>query len=445
MRKLSGLLFALLWVGVWAQRVEEVPNPRQIGGWVTDMAGILDTQQLRQLNEMIDELERATGAEMAVVILQRTLDAEPKAFATALFNRWGIGKKSENKGVLVLVALQQRRIEVETGYGIEGILPDSEIGMLLQDIVVPAFRRGDYGGGLIALVRELTQRIRDRSSGSYSPPAAPTTPDALPIGSVLILALAIAGGTGALVWFLMRERTPRCPTCQQPMRLLSERQDNAYLDPLQRLEERLGSVDYRVWRCDHCQMMEIKPRIRWWSGYERCPKCAGYTVRTRSYVVREPTYTRAGLEQIHKKCKNPNCSYEDEQQRVLPRRERSPDFVVFGGGSGARRSSRSGGWSSSGGGWFGGGSFGGGRSGGGGAGASWFASGSDWSSSQSSTSSGSSSSWSGVGSFGGGASGGGGAGASWFASTESGGGFDGGGFDGGGADGGGADGGGGGD
>ncbi len=404
MRKLSGLLFALLWVGVWAQRVEEVPNPRLTGGWVTDMAGILNAQQKQRLNQMIDALERDTGAEMAVVILQRTLDAEPKAFATELFNRWGIGKKGADNGVLVLVALQQRRIEVETGYGIEGILPDSEIGMLLQEMVVPAFRHGDYSGGLIALVRELSQRLRDRSSGSYSPPAAPTTPDALPIGSVLMLALAIAGGVGALVWFLMSQRTPRCPTCQQPMRLLGERQDNAYLNPLQRLEERLGSVNYRVWRCDQCQMLEIKPQVRRWSGYERCPKCAGYTVRTRSYVVREPTYTRAGLEQIHKKCKNPSCSYEDEQERVLPRRERSPDVVVFGGGRGAGRASSSGGW------W--------GSSGGG---------------------------WSGGGSFGGGSSGGGGAGASWFASTEGGGGFGEGGFDGGGADGGGADGGGGGD
>jgi hypothetical protein len=177
MRKLSGLLLALLWMGAWAQRVQEVPNPRPTGGWVTDMVGILTPQQKQQLNALIDALERDTGAEMAVVILQRTVGAEPKAFATELFNHWGIGKKGENNGILVLVALQQRRIEVETGYGIEGILPDSEIGMLLQDVVVPAFRRGDYGGGLITLVRELTQRIRDRSSGSYLPAHIPGYPN----------------------------------------------------------------------------------------------------------------------------------------------------------------------------------------------------------------------------------------------------------------------------
>ncbi|GBC93778.1 hypothetical protein HRbin15_02280 [bacterium HR15] len=370
MRGIGILVLALLLTGTWAQRVADVPNPRQTeGGWVVDMADILTTAQKQQLNAMLSALERDTGAEMAVVIVQRTLDAEPKEFATELFNRWGVGKKGEDNGVLVLVALQQRRIEVETGYSIEGILPDSEVGTLLQDVVVPAFRRGDYAGGLIALVNELIQRIRDRSPGAYTPPE---TPRSIPIGS-LLGTLLIFGGLGALVWFLLGERAPRCPTCLKPMRLLNEKQDNAYLSPLQLTEERLGSVDYRVWRCDTCQTVEIRPRIQWFSGYEVCPKCNGRTLKTTSHVVREPTYRRAGLELIRKVCKNPKCGYKDEQQRILPRREYSPDVIVLGGGSGG-----GGGWfggsssGSGGGGWSGGGgSFGGGSSGGGGAGASW--------------------------------------------------------------------------
>mgnify|MGYP000539572606 CR=1 FL=1 len=140
MKGIKAAILALLMLGAWAQRIEEVPNPRRTeGGWVVDMAGILTAAQKQQLNATLSALERDTGAEMAVVILQRTLDAEPKEFATELFNRWGVGKKGEDNGILVLVALQQRRIEVETGYGIEGILPDSEVGMLLQDMVVPAF------------------------------------------------------------------------------------------------------------------------------------------------------------------------------------------------------------------------------------------------------------------------------------------------------------------
>ncbi len=369
MRRVSLLLTALLIAGAWAQRVQEVPNPRETGGWVTDMAGVLTPDQQQRLNEIIDALERDTGAEMAIVILRRTVDAEPKEFATELFNRWGVGKKDINNGVLILVALEQRRVEVETGYGIEAIIPDSEVGLLLQDFMVPAFRRGDYAGGLVALVDELSQRIRDR----LAEPAAAPTAQAPPIGAILGVLLT-AGGVGLAGWLLLRERAPLCPTCRQPMRLLTEQQDDAYLNPLQLLEERLMSVDYRVWRCDRCQTLEIRPRVLWWSGYEKCPKCGGRTVQTRSHVVREPTYTRSGLEMIHKVCKNPRCDYEDEQQRVLPRRERAPSVIVTGGGG----SSRSGGWfggssvgSGGWGGWSDGGSFGGGESGGGGAGASW--------------------------------------------------------------------------
>ncbi|MCS7065095.1 MAG: TPM domain-containing protein [Fimbriimonadales bacterium] len=370
MRGISVLVGMLLLIGAWAQRVDEVPNPRQTeGGWVVDMAGILTPEQKLQLNEMIGTLERDTGAEMAVVILQRTVDAEPKEFATELFNRWGVGKKGEDNGILVLVALQQRRIEVETGYGIEGILPDSEVGTILQDVVVPAFRRGDYASGLTALVSELIQRIRDRSAGAYTPPEARR---GVPVGSILGVIL-LAGGVGVILYFLLGERAPRCPTCRKPMRLLSEQQDNAYLNPLQLLEERLRSVDYKVWRCDNCQTLDIRPHVRWWSGYERCPKCGGRSLKTTSRVVREPTYRRAGLELIRKVCKNPRCDYEDEQQRTIPRRERSSTVIVPGGGLGrgggwVGGSSSSGGW---GGGWSGGGSFGGGSSGGGGAGAGW--------------------------------------------------------------------------
>ncbi len=377
MRRLSGLIVALLLIGAWAQRVDEVPNPRQTeGGWVVDMAGILTTEQKRRLNAIISALERDTGAEMAVVILQRTVDAEPKEFATELFNRWGVGKRGEDNGVLVLVALQQRRIEVETGYGIEGILPDSEVGSILQDVVVPAFRRGDYAGGLSACVQEMAQRIRARSTGVATPPTARR---ALPIGSLLSV-LLIVSGAGVLVWYLLSERVPKCPTCHKPMRLLSETQDDAYLNPLQRLEERLASVDYRVWRCDDCHTLEIQPRVQWFSGYEPCPKCNGRTLKTTSHLVREPSYQYEGLELIRKVCKNPKCGYEDEQRRTLPRREylaSSPGWIIIDSGG----SSSGGGWFSSsgsesggdwGGGWSGGGgSFGGGSSGGGGAGASW--------------------------------------------------------------------------
>jgi hypothetical protein len=90
----------------WGQPIERVPNPRATyGGWVTDMAGVLSPEQKAQLNRLIDQLERDTGAEIAVVILRRTQGATPKEYATELFNRWGVGKREADNGVLLLVSL----------------------------------------------------------------------------------------------------------------------------------------------------------------------------------------------------------------------------------------------------------------------------------------------------------------------------------------------------
>ncbi|MEQ8957318.1 MAG: TPM domain-containing protein [Coleofasciculus sp. C2-GNP5-27] len=109
---------------VHALTVEEVPNPRQVNGtWVTDMAEILSEDTENQLNQMISELETENGTEIAVVTVPKTSPSpSPKAFTTELFNHWGIGKADQDNGVLFLISTDDRRVEIETGYGIEPIL-----------------------------------------------------------------------------------------------------------------------------------------------------------------------------------------------------------------------------------------------------------------------------------------------------------------------------------
>lgn len=92
-----------------AVNVEAVPNPRQTnGGWVTDMADMLTPDTETELNQMISILEAKNGSEIAVVAVPETApSATPKEFATKLFNRWGIGKKGKDNGVLFLISTRR--------------------------------------------------------------------------------------------------------------------------------------------------------------------------------------------------------------------------------------------------------------------------------------------------------------------------------------------------
>ncbi|GIV05392.1 MAG: hypothetical protein KatS3mg016_0967 [Fimbriimonadales bacterium] len=390
-----------LWFLGWGQPLDQVPNPRETdGGWVVDLAGVLNAEQKAQLNHIISSLERETGAEVAVVILRRTQGATPKEYATELFNQWGVGKRDADNGVLMLVALGDRRVEIETGYGMEAIIPDSVAGAILDTVVVPRFRRGDIAGGIIAGVEAIAERIRAaQSSGAYEPPTttvpyvAPTPTDeyapvrpapnpTLPLAGLL----ALGGGVGLLA-YLLRERPPKCPVCLKPMSLLDEQADDAYLNELQRTEERLGSVNYQVWKCEQCGMLEIHPKVALLTTYHRCPQCEGYTVQETARLVRAPTYACSGLELVSYRCKNPRCDYREEKERRLPRlervdydwshshrsRRRDDDWFIGGGFGGWSSGGGFGGGSSGGGfgGWSSGGGFGGGSSGGGGAGRSW--------------------------------------------------------------------------
>ena len=90
-----------------------------------------------------------------VTVRDTASEASPKDFATALFNHWGIGKAEADNGVLWLHSVGDRRVEIETGYGVEGILPDARVGRIIDDVVIPDFRRDDFDGGTLAGVEAL--------------------------------------------------------------------------------------------------------------------------------------------------------------------------------------------------------------------------------------------------------------------------------------------------
>ncbi|MGR3275159.1 TPM domain-containing protein [Acaryochloris marina NIES-2412] len=149
--------------------VSEVSNPRTDNGWVMDMADLLSPESESKLNQMITALEKTNGAEIAVVtVLDTEPSVSPKAFSTALFNTWGIGKEGEDNGILFLVSKNERRTEIETGYGVESILPDAKVGNILRTQVTPHFKQGNFDAGIVKGTQAIIQVVEN---GTVDSPA----------------------------------------------------------------------------------------------------------------------------------------------------------------------------------------------------------------------------------------------------------------------------------
>ena len=368
-KQLFNFLLLILVSGLFAETPEQVINPKSTAnGWVSDMAQAISPADEQRLAGILSTLEEKRTVEMAVVTIRRTDGRNPKDFATDLFNRWGIGKKAHDNGVLILLVTESRRIEVETGYGVEGMLPDGKIGDILDRYVIPRFRQGDYSGGLVNGVREMSNILMRQPDFERDGENTRTSDFSL---FTLLLFLAFVG---VIAYFIYRRFRQRCPKCKSNMRLLDSRQEKAYLSTDQQFEEEIGSINYRVWHCDECQTVTVKRKF--FRGFAKCPTCGHRTVRLKSYVLQTPTYTREGIREVEQKCLYPTCDFHQRSQKRIPRRvqqraSRGPyisglptsgrggGFGGFGGGFGSA------------GGFSGGGSFGGGSSGGGGAGRSW--------------------------------------------------------------------------
>jgi uncharacterized protein len=353
-----------------ALSVEQVTNPRPGGSWITDQAGIIPAETARRLDQRLSALERDLGVEIAVVTV-RDIDRSPKDFATRLFAHWGIGKARADNGLLVLLVVDQRRLEMETGYGVEAVLPDGWLAVMQNEAMVPAFRSGDYAGGIEAGLARIDQRLRaqpDEARGRGDLPAPQPllgTGHSGPLAEwVMAGAALVAAGLGLAIFLIgrWRRRQRTCPKCQIQMRLLDEVEDDQHLDAGQRAEERLGSVDYRVYICGRCQHSKTVAHTRWFSGYSRCSACHYRTLSSGSVTLVSATYDHGGQVEVTEICHQ--CPHRRRYIRhTAALTPPSTSTSTSSSSSGSFSSSSSGGGSS--------GSFGGGHSGGGGAGSSW--------------------------------------------------------------------------
>jgi uncharacterized protein len=142
-----------------AQDDPEGPAVPEARGYVNDAAGLMDEPTRAKLEGFLDQLQRRTGAEFAVLTMPSVAPADPRAYKVRVFEAWGLGKKGADNGLLMLVAVEEREVRFETGYGLEGALPDGLQSRIVRDLMRPRFRDGDYAGGIVAGVTACAARI----------------------------------------------------------------------------------------------------------------------------------------------------------------------------------------------------------------------------------------------------------------------------------------------
>lgn len=166
MKKILFVLLVLTCAGVFGD--VNFPKPE---GFVNDFANILTNSEEDTLVKIAEELEKDTTSEIAVVIVKTVKPLSIEEYSVRLFSEWGIGKKGKDNGVLLLVAIEDREVKIEVGYGLEGILPDGRCGEIIRKYIIPEFKNGRYGGGIIAGASAIAGVISGKRAG-----AAQTSP-----------------------------------------------------------------------------------------------------------------------------------------------------------------------------------------------------------------------------------------------------------------------------
>lgn len=296
------LLCWSLGVGAAEYTIQTIPNVQlqNRNQYVSNPDGILRQDVVEAINQQLAQLRDSLGIEVAVVAVESIGDNDPRMFANELFKLWGIGKREDDNGLLIqlITAPQQRSVVFETGYGLEGVLPDAICYRLQQTYMVPDMKSGDFSlgmlRGVVAVKDYLMASDYERSliAGEEGDGEPPWWFFLLIMFGMPLFILAVA-----LLAYYQKRRPRICPNC--------------------------GQKSYQ------------------YVGRE---------------TLRKPTYKAEGLAVETYRCKN--CGHTDRKNHRISRLQESAGPVIIGGGS---RGGGFGGGGFGGGG-FGGGRSGGGGS-----------------------------------------------------------------------------------
>ncbi|MCG9479474.1 MAG: TPM domain-containing protein [Actinomycetia bacterium] len=239
-------------------------------GYVNDFAGVLDPEVVSRLESLLSKTESETTAEIAVVTVENLQGWVIEDYAIELFEQWGIGKKDKDNGVLLLVAIEERELRLEIGYGLEGAITDVESKRIIDNIIVPRFKQGDYSRGVYEGAEAVASYIYQEAG----------------VETDLPLQSRENSGSFPSYWLI----------CCLPVFFI------------------------------FAIIIFLVNLIR-----KRCPQCRGFfRLKTKQTVLKDATFTQEGQKKVERWCKV--CDFKDEKLVKIPKKSRSSSTWMGGSG-----------------------------------------------------------------------------------------------------------------
>jgi uncharacterized membrane protein YgcG len=272
-------------------------------GFINDYTSTISSYWKSRMNELALKVEKDTGCEIAVAVVDNLQGMEIEEYAFKLFEKWGIGKDSQDNGILLLVSMQDRTLKIEVGYGLEGIITDLEAKKIIDDEIIPRFKLNDYSTGIYNGIAEIANLIYDEQKNNTG--FVETVP------------------SEARKSFSIFNFLPFLLSIGLPL----------FVDILTLLPWLIiGGIVFAIF-------------IRYYLIEHKCPQCNKIGLTIKRKWIEYPTYEQPGKQEVTKWCKY--CSYSDKRAVVVAKLNRNYGSSAVSSLSGSFSSSSSSSHSSS--------------------------------------------------------------------------------------------------
>lgn len=210
--------FLVVLFGVIFPAAAQAPIPR-LSGRVVDQAGMISGSAERQITQMLEDLERTDSTQIAVLTIASLEGESIEGFGIRVADAWQIGTAAQDNGAILIVSEADRKIRIEVGYGLEGSLTDLIAGRIVDNVISPAFKSGNFDEGFLNGVQAMTQVVSGEYEGTGSLPGEQSSSSTSSGGMIfwivpfIIFAMISSGARGAgrgrrrggsgALWFLL--------------------------------------------------------------------------------------------------------------------------------------------------------------------------------------------------------------------------------------------------